>query len=57
MMDLYEAIELMGEVVDEAERRSTYFTSNPPDVTLLMDEDVFEAMKICLEAARDKAGV
>lgn len=48
MMDLYEAIEVFGEFLDKSE-----------DVMLVVvfGPEVAEAMKICLEAARDKAGV
>ena len=48
-MDLYEAIEVLEKFIDDYNR-------NPYIVTILVPEDI-EAMKICLEAARDKAGV
>ena len=41
-MDLYEAIEIVDEWL--------LYHANP-------DDEVVEAIKICLEAARDKAGV
>lgn len=48
-MDLYEAIEVLENFIDDYDR-------NPYIVTILGSEDI-EAMKVCLEAARDKAGV
>ena len=44
MMDLYEAIDILEEYLK-------YYCDDMPD------EAELEAMKICLEAARDKAGI
>lgn len=48
-MDLYEAIEVLENFIDDYDRHPYIITTPGP-------EDI-EAMKICLEAARDKAGV
>ena len=45
MMDLYEAIEIVDEWINEYEQ------------FIEPDNELIEAMKIVLEAARDKAGV
>ena len=47
-MDLYEAIEVFGEFLDKTEYDMLVVVFGP---------EVAEAMKICLEAARDKAGI
>lgn len=47
-MDLYEAIEVFGEFLDKTEDDMLVVVFGP---------EITEAMKICLEAARDKAGV
>lgn len=48
MMDLYEAVEVFGEYLDKTD----YY-----QLVVVFGPEVAEAMKICLEAARDKAGV
>ena len=48
-MDLYEAIDLLNEYIFFCEEHGRAF-STPTDEGL-------QAMKICLEAAKDKAGV
>lgn len=48
MMDLYEAVEVFGEFLDKTD----YY-----QLVVVFGPEVAEAMKICLEAARDKAGV
>ncbi len=49
MMDLYEAIDILNEYVAYADDRGRAFATPTAEE--------LEAMKICLEAARDKAGV
>lgn len=49
MMDLYTAIDLLNEYIFCCEEHDRAF-STPTDEEL-------EAMKICLEASKDKAGV
>lgn len=47
-MELYEAIEVFGEFLDK---------TDDDTLAVVFGPEVAEAMKICLEAARDKAGV
>lgn len=47
-MYLYEAIEVFGDFLDKTEDDMLVVVFGP---------EVAEAMKICLEAARDKAGI
>lgn len=47
-MDLYEAIDILNEYVAYCENRQEGYRPNSEEL---------EAIKICLEAARDKAGV
>ena len=50
-MDLYEAIEVVEDWVNRVE-------GNPRKITMVAaGDEVFESIKVCLEAARDKAGV
>lgn len=50
-MDLYEAIEVVEGVLQRIENGSDYrIVTEPGDY-------IYDAIKICLEAARDKAGV
>ncbi len=49
MMDLYEAIDILEEYVDYADDRGRAFATPTTEE--------LEAIKVCLEAARDKAGV
>ena len=44
-MDLYEAIEVVSDWIDKYEQ------------FIEPDNELIEAMKICLDAARDKAGI
>ena len=50
-MDLYDAIEIIEELVQQAE--------DQPKRLIIIAPNAYEieAIKICLEAARDKAGV
>lgn len=48
MMDLYEAIETVNEYLEYCEKCAANFSPT---------EDELEAIRICLEAARDKAGI
>lgn len=49
-MDLYEAIETVDEWVKKTENDLDFYWQ-------VIDGNVMDAIKICLEAARDKAGV
>ena len=56
MMDLYEAIELIEDWI-RATDEHLVGTRYELKCGILYDRDVYDAIKICLEAARDKAGV
>ena len=51
MMDLYEAIENVENWIEHIENQPRYIH------TIEHGDEALEAIKICLEAARDKAGV
>lgn len=50
MMDLYEAIEVVESVLRRLDDGNPTIWTEPGDY-------IYDAIKICLEAARDKAGV
>lgn len=50
MMDLYEAIETIERVLRSVDDGNSIIWTEPGDY-------IYDAVKICLEAARDKAGI
>ena len=50
-MDLYDAIEIVENWIEHIENQTRYIH------TIEQGDEVVEAIKFCLEAARDKAGV
>lgn len=51
MMDIYEAIERTEDLLTQTGSEGYGF------IVLRLDDEDVEAIKVCLEAARDKAGV